>query len=98
MGPDVVYHSRSIYTPLDFIGDVGGFTDAILYIGTLFMWLITSDRVMSFLTSNVFKRANRENEEVVSTAALKARERLKPNTCKPCLCTKLRRYTAIEKE
>ena len=62
------------------------------------MWLISSDRVMTFLTSNVFKRANRENEEHVSTAALQARERLKPNRCKPCLCTRLRRYTAIEKE
>ena len=35
---DIHQHDREIYGPLDFLGDVGGLSDALLAIGG---WLIT---------------------------------------------------------
>ena len=38
MNKDIHQHDREIYGPLDFLGDVGGLSDALLAIGA---WLIT---------------------------------------------------------
>ena len=38
--PDFTEHQRQIYSPLDFLGDVGGLADALLAIGSIFIWIL----------------------------------------------------------
>ena len=95
---DVEYHSRSIYSPLDFIGDIGGFSDAVGYIGALVMWLTKSKSIVTFLMTHLFKKVGNHMEELDLRDSLRAREKLRPHTCLSSLCPRLRRWTAIERE
>ena len=44
-------YTRSVYTSLDFLGDIGGLADALRWIGAMQMWLISGDNLILFLTS-----------------------------------------------
>ena len=44
MDLDVIEYSRTIYSILDFLGDVGGFSDAIFYLGGLLIWIIQGNK------------------------------------------------------
>ena len=44
MNLDVIEYSRTIYSILDFLGDVGGFSDAMFYLGGLVLWIIQGNR------------------------------------------------------
>ena len=48
-------YTRSVYTSLDFLGDIGGLADALRWIGAMQMWLISGDSLILFLTSQLFK-------------------------------------------
>ena len=55
MNLDVKQYSRSIYTALDLLGDVGGLLDALKSIGAVFLWTIQGERLIQFLVSGVLK-------------------------------------------
>ena len=40
MNQDETQYSRTIYTALDFLGDVGGLVDALRYIAYLLIWAL----------------------------------------------------------
>ena len=41
--PDVEIHKRSIYNALDFLGDVGGLQEALLRLGSIFLFFFGSN-------------------------------------------------------
>ena len=53
---DVNVYARTIYSSLDFLGDVGGLSDAIRAIGTILIWMFESQGVIAFLIVNLFKQ------------------------------------------
>ena len=55
----ILNHTRVIYGPLDFLGDVGGLTDALKAIGQAIIFLIslvTGSRLDQYIISQVFKQ------------------------------------------
>ena len=55
----ILNHSRAIYGPLDFLGDVGGLTDALKAIGQAIIFLIslvTGSKLDQHILSQVFKQ------------------------------------------
>ena len=56
MHEDVVYKSRTVYSILDFLGDIGGLSDALQYIGQILIWLLQGSGLMTFLVRNLFKK------------------------------------------
>ena len=55
----VVHRTRSIYSPLDFLGDIGGLLDALNGIGYIlvgFIQLITGSGLKHYLLSKIFTR------------------------------------------
>ena len=60
---DIEVNTRSIYTVLDWLGDVGGLVDALQYIGKLVMFFyfkfISDDPITHFLVTSLFKRENK---------------------------------------
>ena len=49
---DVVYKSRTVYSILDFLGDIGGLSDALQYIGQILIWLLQGSGLITYLVSN----------------------------------------------
>ena len=53
-------NTRSIYTVLDWLGDVGGLVDALQYIGKFVMFLyfklVSEDPITHFLVTSLFKK------------------------------------------
>ena len=63
-------HARTIYTALDFLGDVGGFSDAMSYIGGTLLWMLQGERLMKYLVSHMFKlesktRSNEDGSQLI---------------------------------
>ena len=62
-----VLNQRTVYTALDFIGDIGGLSDGLRYIGALLIWLAHGDNLIQFLAQGLFKadknKMTIENEE-----------------------------------
>ena len=98
MAAETYTHQRQIYTPLDFIGDVGGFTDALQYIGVFVMWMAQGNSVIAFLTSNIFRKANSQSGEIGPVKAIQMREKLRPRTCSSPLCLRRRRWATFERQ
>ena len=59
MSLDKVEYSRSIYSLLDFLGDVGGLSSILLEIG-LSLGFLFSPALDEFLASNIFKARSKE--------------------------------------
>ena len=57
----MVEHQRQIYSPLDFLGDVGGLADALLAIGSIFIWtlqLLFGNRMEMYMIRTIFEKDN----------------------------------------
>ena len=54
ISPDLIKRTRSIYTVLDWLGDVGGLTDALIYIGKALMMIFPGGSFATFLASKLF--------------------------------------------
>ena len=64
ISPDRQVYHRSIYTVLDWLGDIGGLYDALHIIGALLMLshsIIRGDQLEAFLLRSVFKREVKKN-------------------------------------
>ena len=62
---EATQHSRSIYSALDMLGDVGGLLDGLKLIGSLVMFLfhlMRGDPLNDFLLKAIFKRERRNKE------------------------------------
>ena len=68
MSRNVQYHSRSIYSILDFLGDVGGLLGILEPIGGIIVSLFSlcfMSKMENFMMLNVFK-SNKDNEKNVN--------------------------------
>ena len=52
---DATQYYRTIYTALDYLGDVGGLIDALKYIAYVFLWVFQADGLIHFIMSRMFK-------------------------------------------
>ena len=59
---DETSYSRTIYTALDFLGDVGGLLDALKYIAYVFMWLMQGDAIATLLLVKLFRFKNKKED------------------------------------
>ena len=68
---DIKEHKRTIYGPLDFLGDVGGLSGILEDIGGIFMvllHLITGNPYTTYLLTNIFQKDNsHKNVNLTST-------------------------------
>ena len=68
---DIKEHKRTIYGPLDFLGDVGGLSGILEDIGGIFMvllHLITGNPYTTYLLNNIFQKDNSlKNVNLTST-------------------------------
>ena len=58
---DFVEHQRNIYSPLDFLGDVGGLADALFPIGALvisLLKLIVGNPLTKYMIQAIFEKDN----------------------------------------
>ena len=55
MSLDEIKHSRIAYNFLDYLGDVGGCFDALKYLGTFLVWILTGDSLNNFMISRFYK-------------------------------------------
>ena len=56
-----VEHQRQIYSPLDFLGDVGGLADALLAIGAIaisILQFIFGNPLTEYMVKNIFEKDN----------------------------------------
>ena len=57
----MVNHTRVIYGPLDYLGDLGGLTDGLTGIGSIFIFLIrliTGSKLDRHLEAKIFEKDN----------------------------------------
>ena len=54
VSPDTVFHERSVYTVLDWLGDVGGLFDALKLISSVIVALCTNGIFPSYVISKLF--------------------------------------------
>ena len=68
--PNLIMHSRAIYTFLDLLGDIGGLIDSLKLIGYSMIVFFTSGKYSSFLINKLFYSSNvkltRENDYMIS--------------------------------
>ena len=58
---DFIEHQRQIYSPLDFLGDVGGLADALLAIGSIFIWILQflfGNPMWKYMIKTIFEKDN----------------------------------------
>ena len=58
---DFIEHQRQIYSPLDFLGDVGGLADALMAIGSIvitIMQLVFGNPLTKYMIQSIFERDN----------------------------------------
>ena len=48
-------NTRNVYNFLDFLGDLGGCLDALIYLGTFLVWILTGDGLNNFIVSQISK-------------------------------------------
>ena len=66
---DFVEHHRQIYSPLDFLGDVGGLTDALFPIGALvvsLLQLIFGNPLSKYIIQAIFLKDNSQKNVINS--------------------------------
>ena len=59
LSPDIIHYKRSIYSTLDFLGDLGGLYDALWFLCRFFIGiysLIVGSELDNFLLKTLFKR------------------------------------------
>lgn len=56
VSPNRIIYTRSIYTFLDFLGDIGGLLDALVVISASIIGFLYSDSVAEHLVHRVFYR------------------------------------------
>lgn len=54
VSPNRIIYTRSIYTFLDFLGDIGGLLDALVVISASIIGFLYSDSVAEHLVNRVF--------------------------------------------
>ena len=85
MSLDEISHQRSIYSFLDFLGDVGGLYSILIDIGSIFLMLPAfafGSGLHQFLMKNIFMTLKKENlskssEDDVASNNLEAKTRKK---------------------
>ena len=58
---NIIEHKREIYGILDFLGDVGGLSDALFPVGSILISLLhlfTGNQFTSYLLANIFEQDN----------------------------------------
>ena len=71
---DFTEHQRQIYGPLDFLGDVGGLTDALIAIGAIFvsiLQLITGNPLTKYLIETIFEKEDNSHNITKSSQKFK---------------------------
>jgi hypothetical protein len=63
-------NSRSIYTLLNWIGDIGGFAGVILLIGKFLYAYFSSNQLINFLFNSIFKRPAKVNLKTIIAGQL----------------------------
>ncbi len=66
MSPHVTNYKRSIYTCLDFLGDLGGLYDALLFVGQLAVTLYTivvGNEMENYILKTLFTRKSQLNQD-----------------------------------
>ena len=61
LSSDITEYKRTIYGPLDFLGDVGGLSDALIYIGSFLVSItqfLTGDHLSHKLIARIFEKDN----------------------------------------
>ena len=103
MDRDVKHISRSIYTLLDFISDVGGLSGALHVIGSYVLWLIVGDGLLRYLLTNIFsidmhKEADLDDITVAKTKEqIRKRFKIKPPKCTSPFCLSRRvRFVRVQ--
>ena len=99
LSKDRQVNTRSIYSVLDWLGDVGGLFDALMYLGHMTMFIyfkfIGGDPIYDFLSRTLFKRESRtarhESGTLEAIDRLKSRKRLRVSTFMCCRRSKERR-------
>ena len=67
MSSDIEVHHRAIYNSLDLLGDIGGFLDALLIIGSLiiiFFTAIIGNQLDVFLVEKLFQKPANPTKKV----------------------------------
>ena len=89
MKDEIIHHQRNIYSPLDYLGDVGGLLDAMIAIGSAFVTLIHylfGNGLTASLIKQIFKKDNSQSISDKSPQCLldllQKRKRLKVNSFK----------------
>ena len=67
MDADIIKHSRSIYTILDFLGDLGGLYDALRLIGSGLIFLYSNFVSNEFTMYLVRSLSSNPNEEALTS-------------------------------
>ena len=66
---DITYYERSIYNLLDLLGDIGGFSDALDGLATLFLVIFSTaigDGPHIHMIEKVFKTKNKNSEKALT--------------------------------
>ena len=66
---DITYYERSIYNLLDLLGDIGGFSDALDGLATLFLVIFSTaigDGPHIHMIEKVFKTRNKNSEKALT--------------------------------
>ena len=76
---------------LDLLGDVGGFIDCLLYIGTLLVWVVSGNRLMEYMSTRLFEieaklKARSAGAEQAAHERINKRKRLRESCCPSPLC------------
>ena len=64
---DFAEHQRQIYSPLDFLGDVGGLADALIAIGAIVisvLQIITGNPLGKYLIETIFEREDSSHSTI----------------------------------
>ena len=65
MSSDKRYFTRTIYSVLDFLGDIGGLAGILTYMGQTLLGLISGNSLMQFLSMELFRVESREDSHPV---------------------------------
>ena len=79
LSPDIQHYERSIYTYLDFLGDVGGLDDALTIIAQIILFLVsllTNSGPHEYILKKLFKRGKSVKTKTFNDHVTTVREHL----------------------
>ena len=98
IGPNRIVYSRSVYTTLDWLGDVGGLLDALRLIGMFLCAIYTfirGDLLTYFLLNKLFKKVRHRNRSNNETDTIKEKitdiQNREPFTLRSKFCNCMRK-------